>query len=533
LELRLPSAIRIASHLTIWLVVIVPAAVLAAHGWRPTEDDAMTALRSWWVFSDHTPLVGMASTAVSGSHQAFGLGPLQFWLLAIPVHLDRSQGLLWGAYFWCGLVLSLAIEAAWKTRGWVGSLAVALVTIDLAWRTPTFNDLVTNPNFGLVFLVATVAFAWAVAEGKLQWWPVMVFSGSVAAQSHLFYLFPAVALVVTAPLIAIAVHRPPRYRWLGVGLVLGAFCWVVPIGQEVFGHPGNISVLLGGQSAHVGIGFGLRTLSMAGSAHPIWGSSYPYFIAVTNRATDYVNRFSTAWGVVVLLLPIAVAVIAWWRGRRPLAIVATIGAVLAVTTLVTFSSFPAGTELGASVYLIPSLWLVGMVVWIVFIWAAVEVSVAAWQPRTPTLAIVVALLALGLVTVKGTMSVYSGAISEAPGISVFAPLDSSIAHAIERNVSRKPTVLITVHPDVMRLTNGPFRIYVPDYWGIGWLLVADGWRPALPSGQWADASGLTLPKYASWTTAMVQLQQDRLVLAGIRIGHLHRSTRRSKVAGRG
>jgi hypothetical protein len=524
-EFRLPSATRIASHLTIWLVVIVPAAVLAAHGWRPTEDDAMTALRSWWVFSDRTPLVGMASTAVSGSHQAFGLGPLQFWLLAIPVRLSRSQGILWGSYFWCGLVLSLAIEAAWKTRGWVGSLAVALVTIDLAWQTPTFNDLVANPNFGRVFLVATVAFAWTVAEGSLQWWPVMVLSGSVAAQSHLFYLIPAVVLVVTAPLIAIAVHRPPRYRWLGVGLVLGAACWVAPIGQEVFGHPGNISVLLGGKGAHAGLGFGLRTLSMAGSAHPIWLSPFPYLIAISNGAIEYINRFSTAWGVVVLLLPIAVAVIAWWRGRRPLAIVATIGAVLALTTLVTFSSFPAGTELGATVYLIPSLWLVGMVVWIVFIWAAVEFSVAAWKPRTTTLAIVVALLALGLVTVKGTMSAYSSVISRAPEFSVDVPLDGSIAHAIERNVSRKPTVLVTVYPDVMRLTTGPVRIYEPDYWGIGWLLVADGWRPALPNGVWAQASGLTLPNKAAWTVASVQLQRDRLVLKGVRIGHLHRSTR--------
>jgi hypothetical protein len=519
-ECRLPPTIRIASHLTIWVVVIVPAAVLAAHGWRPTEDDALIALRSWWVFSDRTPLVGTASTAVSSSHQAFGLGPLQFWLLAIPARLNRYQGILWGAYFWCGLVLSLAIEAAWKTRGWVGSAAVAFVTIDLAWQTPVFGNLVWNPNFGLVFLVAAVAFSWAVAEGSLQLWPVLVVCGSIAAQCHLFYLFPVMALVVGAPLIAIAVERPSRCRWLGVGLAVGALCWVVPFGQELFGHPGNISVLLAGTNAQVGSGFGLRTLSMAGSIHPIWLTPFPSFIAIANETANYIGGFSAVWGGVVLVLVSAVAVIAWWKGHRPLAIVATIGAVLAITTVVTFSSFPAGTELGATVYLIPSLWLVGMILWIVFVWAAVEVSVAAWRPRR-TLTFVIVLIFLGIVTEKATRTVYRGAISQAALVSVGAPLDNTIAEVIERNVPRKPTVIVLVQPAVIRLSHGPIRDYEPDYWSIGWQLVVDGWRPALPEGTWAQGSGLTLPRNARWTTATVQLRYDRLVVADIRVGHSH------------
>src|ERR1700691_2744737 len=90
---------RIGSHVLIWAIVLVPAVVEMMRGWRPLiGDDATITLRSFQVFSLHPPLVGMHSdlTAPPG-HILYDLGPLQFVLLSIPVHIDHLQGGLWGS----------------------------------------------------------------------------------------------------------------------------------------------------------------------------------------------------------------------------------------------------------------------------------------------------------------------------------------------------------------------------------------------------------------------------------------------------
>ena len=520
----------------IWSVMIVPAVVLAIHGWRPEADDALIALRTWWVFSNHTPLVGTASTA-SGAHQAFGLGPLQFWLLAVPIRLDMSQGLLFGATFWCGLALSLTVEAAWRTTGWPGCLVIALVTADLAWQTPILSNLVWNPDFGLFFLIATATFAWAVAAGSFRWWPPAVVAGSIAAQSHVFYLLPAVALIVAAPLVAVAARRPARYRWLVTGLALGALCWVLPCAQELFGHPGNISVLLSGSpgSRRIGLGFGLRALSMAGSLHPIWLTSYPYLVAIGNQTPSYINRFSEVWGIFLLMLIMAITVFAWRAKNRSLAILATIVSIWSVTTVAAFALFPTGPELGVVVYLITALWVLGISVWIVVVWAAFEV-VRAICLRTQALdairrsniplltrtgAAALALLILVGAALKGTMDARDGASSTAARMAVGAPLNLAIADVIERHVPRWPVVVVNVQPSLMRITDDHGLLYAPDYWSIGYQLVADGWRPALPASK-AQPSGLTLPRRAPRLPVTVELQPGRLAIAGIRVGPISR-----------
>lgn len=519
----------------IWSVMIVPAVVLAIHGWRPEADDTLIALRTWWVFSNHTPLVGTASTA-SGAHQAFGLGPLQFWLLAVPIRLDMSQGLLFGATFWCGLALSLTVEAAWRTTGWPGCLVIALVTADLAWQTPILSNLVWNPDFGLFFLIATATFAWAVAAGSFRWWPPAVVAGSIAAQSHVFYLLPAVALIVAAPLVAVAARRPARYRWLVTGLALGALCWVLPCAQELFGHPGNISVLLGSPgSRRIGLGFGLRALSMAGSLHPIWLTSYPYLVAIGNQTPSYINRFSEVWGIFLLMLIMAITVFAWRAKNRSLAILATIVSIWSVTTVAAFALFPTGPELGVVVYLITALWVLGISVWIVVVWAAFEV-VRAICLRTQALdairrsniplltrtgAAALALLILVGAALKGTMDARDGASSTAARMAVGAPLNLAIADVIERHVPRWPVVVVNVQPSLMRITDDHGLLYAPDYWSIGYQLVADGWRPALPASK-AQPSGLTLPRRAPRLPVTVELQPGRLAIAGIRVGPISR-----------
>ena len=88
---------RISSHVLIWTIVVVPTALEMARGWRPLNgDDATIALRSYQVLSLHPPLVGMHSDLFDHGRLLYDLGPLEFVLLTIPVHIDHLQGAVWG-----------------------------------------------------------------------------------------------------------------------------------------------------------------------------------------------------------------------------------------------------------------------------------------------------------------------------------------------------------------------------------------------------------------------------------------------------
>ena len=83
----------------------------------------------------------------------------------------------------------------WTLRRPVACVAVALAVVDLAWTAPSvFAHQIWNANFGLVFLLASIVLAWAVAVGSFGWWPVLVFTASVTVQAQLFY-----ALMVVQP----------------------------------------------------------------------------------------------------------------------------------------------------------------------------------------------------------------------------------------------------------------------------------------------------------------------------------------------
>src|ERR1035437_6606806 len=86
-----------------WTVILLPTVLEMARGWRALDDDATISLRSYQVLSLHPPLLGQFSTVSYGTgHLLFDPGPLLYWLLAIPVHIDPAQGGLWGGALCCG-----------------------------------------------------------------------------------------------------------------------------------------------------------------------------------------------------------------------------------------------------------------------------------------------------------------------------------------------------------------------------------------------------------------------------------------------
>jgi hypothetical protein len=51
----------------------------------------------------------VTTTFPNSLHDAYNLGPLIFWLLAIPVRVSPTTGTLWGSAILCGVALSSAV----------------------------------------------------------------------------------------------------------------------------------------------------------------------------------------------------------------------------------------------------------------------------------------------------------------------------------------------------------------------------------------------------------------------------------------
>src|ERR1035438_6649549 len=181
----LATVFRLAAHLAAWIPFAIGAIRSVQQGSTVIADGAVIALRSWDVLTPYGPLVGQATQLRNG---AFDPGPLEYWLLAIPVHIDPRTGVVWGAALWCMLAASLAIEAARSAFGAFGALAASGIIIGtVAWQPLVAAQPYWNPWFGVIFFLATLAAGLAVVSGQRRWWPVLVVTASVAAQTHMMF----------------------------------------------------------------------------------------------------------------------------------------------------------------------------------------------------------------------------------------------------------------------------------------------------------------------------------------------------------
>jgi hypothetical protein len=367
----LPTAIRIASHATVWLAIFVPVIVVLHSGWVASGDDAAIAVRSHQVLSLHPPLVGLTTTAASGSGPLLhDPGPLLFWILAIPVRLDPVGGALWGAAFAAAAALSIAIEAVRSTGRWFGCLLVALsVVIYLCFIPVVTENILWNAYFPLPLLAASIAISWVVTTGRFGWWPVLVVIGSAAAQTQLIYLLPIAAIVLSAPLVALALgRRPQRIGWLAVGLGLAVVCWIAPLLQN-WSANGNLSALLasGHGQPTMGLGFGLRVMGTVGSPSALWTHSPPNTLFAV---LGLIRNHSEFFGAALLVLLVSISVIGLWFKQRGLAGLAAITFLVSVGTVIGFALIPPHNLLNLD-YMITVLWLVSLAVWITVVWAVV------------------------------------------------------------------------------------------------------------------------------------------------------------------
>jgi hypothetical protein len=510
-----------ASHGLVWIALLVPMVSELARGWRPDSDNAAIAARAYQSLSLHPPLVGMTTVAGNG-HVLFDPGPLMFFLLAVPVHLDPSRGLFWGATLLCGTVLSVAIEAAWSAGLWVAGAVVAFTTLDLLWLTPNvFENLAWNAFFPVPFFMAAVVLAWVVALGRVRWWPVLVFVSSVAAQSHLTFVTPSVVLTLVALIFGLHATRLRRLGWLITGVGVGLVCWLAPLVQEVGTGPGNLSALArsDGGGAIVGFRVALRLLGAAGSLHPLWLTHLPTgFFPLLSLEYAHAPWFG---GLIVgLLLSITAAALA--TGRRELGALGAITLAAAVGEMASFAVFPAGNLLNLS-YLINSLWVVSILIWSVVVWAAVSIGLWVWhrygiglglpptvpvsKPRVERLApagVVLSLAVLAVLAVIGFLGLKPAATD--PSDMYFMPQvaarNARAALAIERLVKPGRVAIVVA----TRSRDGFLAPGTAE--GVAYRLRVDGWRPGLTSTL-GFSSGFTIPPREHWPTFLITLTGSR------------------------
>jgi hypothetical protein len=361
------TALRAVAHLAAWLPFVLGPARLIRHGWRPVGDEAAIALRSWNQLTAHGPLVGQATRL---AHGVFDPGPLEYWLLAIPVHLDTVHGVLWGALICCLVACSLAVEAAWSVLGPAGGLCASGFIVGLVlWMPGIAVPPSWNPWFGLVFFIAALAAAWAVMSGHRGWWPALVISASIAAQSHLMFTVPSGALAILALIVGLVdtIRGRPGYRWVLVGLIAGAVCWSGPLIQQFTSRDGNLGLLLRSSGAtggaRTGGAFSLRALSAATEPVPIWLKPMMQPFAIYRL----INHRPTWFALAVLVLLAVAAVMAVRPLRcRPLGALAVVSLVISLGSLVTYSGIPVHhTSLNTLIYLIVLLFPVGVLSWLV------------------------------------------------------------------------------------------------------------------------------------------------------------------------
>jgi hypothetical protein len=499
--------------------VVVPTVQELIAGWRPLDDNAAIAVRAYQSLSLHPPLVGQATAAAVGTgHTLYDPGPLLFYLLALPVRISPTYGLLIGAMIMVGLVLSVAIEAAWSAGQWVAGALVALTVLDLLWLMPTvFESLPWNAYFPLPFLLASIVLAWVVSLGQVNWWPVLVVTASISAQSHLLFLVPAAALVSVALVFGLLrtrrVHPPgdgaDRFgarvtvrslRWLFVGLGAGLLCWLAPLIQNMGPH-GNLSALAdsGGQPAF-GSGFGLSQVGQALTGPPLW---------MTRPADGFFTAYSFThapppWtGGLVFGLLLLVTVAALGSRRRALGGLGAVALATAAGFAYAFAIFPKKNTMSLG-YLINPLWILTILEWSVLVWGlCILVGAVLRRRHAPLLRPRVARAAgAGLLVAALSAMAVAGlwSVSNSPADVNWSAQDVAVVGrataAIERAAPPGP-VNVRVVPSEFILQH-----YVAE--GIGYRLLRDGWSPGLglvpaiytglgtPSGSHAPTFTVTL-----------------------------------------
>ena len=237
----------LATGLAAALPIVVSTVRAVVDGWAPLGDDALIAVRSYEVLTAHPPLLGMPSTGPTGvlDEQTFHLGPLLFWLLALPAHFlgPSSLAVTAGLVNVACVMGSVGLAHRRGGRPLMFATAIAVPVMLASLPAENYSD-VWNPAVAVLPFTLLLFLAWSLACGEYRLLPLSVLVASFVVQCHLIYLVPALGAVAVG-LAGLIVLRPrPRRQgvrgWAVAAVVVGLVCWSGPLIDQAVNRPGNL-----------------------------------------------------------------------------------------------------------------------------------------------------------------------------------------------------------------------------------------------------------------------------------------------------
>jgi hypothetical protein len=402
-------------------VPVIAATIKAVRdGWIPAADQGIIATRSYDVFTSHAPLVGQYSYAghVTGK-STYSLGPMLYWLLALPAHIGSPASITWTVAVLNTLAI-IGVVALARRRGGVmlmfaAALAVALMCQSVAAE--TLHDI-WNPSAGLLPFTLLIFLCWSLACGEYRLLPLTALVASFMLQDNLMYLPPTIGLLAVAfgglllsrvrPLgrrqasatdagdpvgEAGAVDTPPPdlasrgrsalrgngdrrslLRWSAAALAVVAICWSAPLIQQFTQSPGNMTLVVQSASRSkqtLGAGVGWHAVVRAVGVRPWW-----LYVPLDRWQRKHDIRVTPRTGAVAsciaLLAALLIAMFAGViRGRRDVVAGALIGFVLCGALAAVAATTPTPRLLAVSLGY--TMWegsQAGMWVWLMLAWSA-------------------------------------------------------------------------------------------------------------------------------------------------------------------
>jgi hypothetical protein len=360
-------------------------------GWMPLGDDGVIAVRSLDVFSTHSPLVGQysnASNAIGGS--AYSLGPLLYWLLAVPARAFGATGLA----ATMGLVnagsLVCIVALAYRRGRWPLMIAAACA-VDVmcsSFAGVVFREI-WNPAAGLIPLTLLVFLAWSVACGEYRLLVPTVLVASFVAQAHLTYAGAAAGLLIVATAGLVLVRRTHRNRepaehvaerrsvrrWSLAALVVGAVCWSAPALDEVVHRPGNLVTVAKTVSKHkptLGPSAGWHAVVRAIGIPPWWLRGVHNGVQTVHDVRERPGELAIASSILILFAVGGTGAAAIRRRRFDIVAAVTISLVLCLALALVATATPTAEDLSVTVAY--TVWwgsVVGMWIWLSLGWGLI------------------------------------------------------------------------------------------------------------------------------------------------------------------
>lgn len=478
--------------------VIVATVNAVRHHWEPGADQAIIATRAYDVLSSHAPLVGQYTLAgdVTG-HVTHGLGPMLYWLLALPARFGTPASLTvtMGAVNTLAIIGAVALARRRGGQILMFAVAVAIALMCQSLAAETFHD-VWNPSAGLFPFTLLIFLCWSLACGEHRLLPVTVVVASFVVQAHLMYLPPTTGLLAIAlgGLILTKFARRGRgrtgrrvpWRTIGLGLVTllaAAVCWIAPAIDEIDHRPGNLSLVVQSATAHkqtVGAGVGWHAAVRAIGYRPWWlhTPSDRWSRKYDVRRTPGSGRIATA---VALLGALALAaLLGLLRRRSDVTAAAVIGLALCAGLAAEADRTPMPRVLSATLGY--TMWWgsqVGMWVWLIVAWSAwlaLAAGARAFARRLPRRpfdprgrsAVAVGSVLVSLAAVTGTAAagaVVSGSEKPDEHVALYRPIAALGAH-LTTMFSAGQTVALAGRLDVSPMPIKPALRYLLVHHGV-------------------------------------------------------------------